>query len=457
MRKHLMAGAAAAALLSLTLVVSSPALAQDASDATVTDAAASSVAPDDATLAPDELDKLLAPVALYPDTLLTQILYASTFPLDVVKAGRFVDNSAEMADKDRASAVEATDWDPSVQALAAGFPTVVTRMNENIDWTETVGDAVLVQTDDVLNSVQRLREQAADTGYLTSNDAQVVEVGGDMITIAPANPEVVYVPAYDPTVVYTTPAPAQSVVYVDDGNSDLTDALASGAIIFGTAMILNEIFDDNDPWDNYWRGPSSIDWNNNDFHARPGINVGGGVNLDNSHNNNFANIDRDKVNFDRNRPGVNNDLVGVGGGRVGTLDRDGIDRAHDRSFKPDVDKRNAARDKMAARKADGGAVPSLRPAGATTDRPAVNRPAKGPKTPAVARPAGPKPTINRPAAAASKPAVAKRPANVSRPQAGARPAVKKPPPKATAFERTGGSRAGAASNRGRASAGRGRR
>ncbi len=105
----------------------------------------------------------MAPVALFPDTLLAQILYATTYPLDIVKAARFVTQSADLPDKERAAAVETMDWDPSVQALAAGFPDLVTRMNDHIDWTEQVGDAVLVQTDDVMDSVQRLRDQAAET------------------------------------------------------------------------------------------------------------------------------------------------------------------------------------------------------------------------------------------------------------------------------------------------------
>lgn len=136
-----------------------------------------------------DLDKLMAPVALYPDSLLTQILYASTAPLDVVKAGRFIAEKPDLAPKERTAELEKSGWDPSVQALAAGFPDLVTRMNDHLDWTEQVGDAVLAQTDDVMDSVQRLRDKAAETGALTTNDAQTVTVSdNDTITITPTDP-----------------------------------------------------------------------------------------------------------------------------------------------------------------------------------------------------------------------------------------------------------------------------
>ena len=159
---------------------------------------------------------LLAPVALYPDPLLTQILVASTFPLDVVKADRWVAANADLATDARSAAAEAEGWDPSVAVLAAGFPTVVQRMAADLDSTETLGDAVLAQTDDVLDSVQRLRAQAAATGYLDSNEAQTVtEDEGGEIAIAPADPEVVYVPSYDPAMAFTTAPTAPTVVTTD--------------------------------------------------------------------------------------------------------------------------------------------------------------------------------------------------------------------------------------------------
>jgi hypothetical protein len=427
---------------------------------------------DEALLSADQLDELLAPVALFPDTLLAQVLFAATYPFDVVKAGRFVEQNAALPDKDRAALVETAAWDPSVQALTAGFPDLVTRMSDHIDWTEQVGDAVLVQTDDVMDSVQRLRDQAAETGYLTTNDAQTVSVDVDnTISIAPTDPNVVYVPAYDPQVVYSTPAPAQ-VVYVDDGaGTDFGDALATGAIVFGTAMVLDNIFDDNDPWDNYWRGPSHVDWNNHDFNPRPNIDINGDLNIGSNNTisggNRLTNIDRDQVKIDRDKVKIDRDgvrdKVGDGGRdgaqqRIGNLDRDGIDRTRDRSFKPDTDKRAAARDKMTARKAAGRDVATLPAAVTRRDQAGVQGGDAKTKIANAPRPA----KVNTPVAARNqekigKPAAAKRPANVSKPKAASRPAAHKAPAKSSAFKQSGGSRAKAASHRGKASGGKRKR
>ena len=149
-------------------------------------------------LSDDALDDLVAPVALYPDSLLTQVLVAATYPLDVMKADRFLDDNADLPDQERADLVDLEDWDESVRVLAAGFPDVLARMADEIDWTEEIGDAMLAQTDDLLDAVQRMRAQAEAAGNLESNEAQAVEVEGDSISIAPADPQVVYVPAYDP-------------------------------------------------------------------------------------------------------------------------------------------------------------------------------------------------------------------------------------------------------------------
>ncbi len=329
-------------------------------------------ATDAGLLSPEDLDKLMGPVALYPDTLLTQILMAATYPLEVVKAARFVEENADTPDKERAALAEQSGWDPSVQALAAGFPSIVTRMNDHLDWTEQVGDALLAQPDDVLDTVQRLRDEAADTGYLTTNDAQTVIVNADdTITIAPTNPQVVYVPAYDSNVVYTQPAPATNPVYVESGTgSDFTDALATGAIVFGSALILNEIFEDDDPWEDYWRGPPPVNWSNNDFQARPrtDVNVDGDVNIGSNNTINrgdraFTNIDRNNVNVDRNNVNLDRDTTRIDRDktdldrtRIGSQDREAIDRDRERSFNPEDAQRAEARDKIAARKAEGGAV-----------------------------------------------------------------------------------------------------
>ena len=97
----------------------------------------------------------MAPIALYPDALLAQVLVAATFPLDVVKADRFLDANKDVPEKERADKAAQEDWDPSIATLAAGFPSVIARMADDVDWTENLGDAVLAQSDDVLDAVQR--------------------------------------------------------------------------------------------------------------------------------------------------------------------------------------------------------------------------------------------------------------------------------------------------------------
>lgn len=162
---------------------------------------------------PEELDQMLAPVALYPDPLLMQVLMAATYPLDVVKATNW---SKAHPDKKGDAAVQAVapePWDVSVKSLVA-FPQVLLVMSDKIDWTQKLGDAFLGQQKDVLDSVQRLRRQAQAAGNLTSNPQQSVTAQGQTIVIQPADPQVIYVPAYNPTVVYGAWAyPAYPPVY----------------------------------------------------------------------------------------------------------------------------------------------------------------------------------------------------------------------------------------------------
>lgn len=455
MRPGMWARLAGVPLLAMLLTGAPVALAQDQAEETL---------PDATLLSQADLDKLLGPVALYPDTLLTQILLAATYPLEVVKAARFVETNAEIPAEERVELAGDSGWDPSVQALAVGFPSIVTRMNDNIDWTEQVGEALLAQPDDVLDTVQRLRDEAAATGYLTTNDAQTVTVNAnDTITIAPTDPQIVYVPTYDPNVVYTQTAPPQ-VVYVDNGSgTDFSDALVTGAIIFGGALILNEIFDNNDPWDNYWRGPPRIDWNTNDFHPRPDVNVNGDVNIGRNNNtinrinretttidggNRISNIDRgDRTNI------AGGDRIDIDRTRIGSADREAVDR----NFRPDDAQRNEARDRIAARKAGGEGVATL-PATTRPRTEGTQQRLDAAKASGQLRPA----TVNRPvatdrAANMNRATASERAKNVSRPATGSRPAANRAPARTSSFEKAGGARAKAAGNRGKASAGNRRR
>jgi hypothetical protein len=153
------------------------------------------------TFKQEELDQMIAPIALYPDSLLTQILMASTYPLEVVQADRWTKQNKDMKGDALAKALEAQPWDPSVKSLV-NFPQVLAMMSEKIDWTQKLGDAFLAQQKDVMGSVQKLRAKAQASGNLKTTKEQVVRVEQETIIIEPASPQVVYVPTYNPTVVY---------------------------------------------------------------------------------------------------------------------------------------------------------------------------------------------------------------------------------------------------------------
>lgn len=151
--------------------------------------------------APQELDQILAPIALYPDSLLSQILMASTYPIEVVQAARWSRANPGLRGDAAVRAVEQQSWDPSVKSLVA-FPQVLSMMDEKLDWMERLGDAFLSQQRQVMDAVQELRQKAQAAGNLQSNEIVHVQPQGQTIVIEQANPQVVYVPYYDPTVIY---------------------------------------------------------------------------------------------------------------------------------------------------------------------------------------------------------------------------------------------------------------
>jgi Protein of unknown function (DUF3300) len=156
---------------------------------------------------PEEIEALVAPIALYPDSVLSQVLMASTYPLEIVHAARWVKANPKLKGDDAVKAVENQPWDVSVKSMVA-FPQILEPMNDKLDWTHKLGDAFLAQQKDVFAAVQRLRARAKDSGNLKSNEQQNVVVeqapagGQTIVKIEPANPQVIYVPAYNPTVVY---------------------------------------------------------------------------------------------------------------------------------------------------------------------------------------------------------------------------------------------------------------
>ena len=151
----------------------------------------------------EQLDQLLAPIALYPDALLAQILMAATYPLEIVKANRWFRDPrhAALSGDQLAAALEAETWDPSVKALVT-VPQILMMMDANLDWTEELGDAFVAQQADVMDTIQRLRQQAAAAGALWSNSQQRVTEEGQGIVIEPANPGYIYPPLYNPALVY---------------------------------------------------------------------------------------------------------------------------------------------------------------------------------------------------------------------------------------------------------------
>jgi len=148
-----------------------------------------------------ELDQMLAPVALYPDSLLSQVLMASTYPLEVVEAARWSRAHAGLVGDEAVRAAADKDWDLSVKSLLA-FPQLLSRMDEKLDWTRGLGDAFLAQEAQVMDTVQQLRQRAQAAGHLLPDERQRVVADGSAIVIEPADPRVVYVPYYDPYVVY---------------------------------------------------------------------------------------------------------------------------------------------------------------------------------------------------------------------------------------------------------------
>jgi hypothetical protein len=279
---------------------------------------------------------------------------------------------------------------------------------------------VLAQTDDVLAAIQRLRSKAQENGYLVDHPAQEIVQEGDAIYITPADPQVVYVPTYDSQIVYAAPAAGPPVYYYDDYDGGWEDALVAGGIILGSAIVLDEIFDDDD-WDGWgdWDDDVNVDWDGGDI-----------------------TIDRDEINIDRGDVGggQRGDRLGDGERRsIGELERPaiaagaGIGAAAAARGQPvsTPAARDAARQKISSRQSSGAGVATL-PA----------------RQPSVSR-AG---ASSRPTAS-SRPSAASRQAQIAKPS-GARAPTARAPSKSNAFQRSsGGNQARAASSRGRSSAG----
>jgi uncharacterized membrane protein YgcG len=157
-----------------------------------------------AKLSREQLDRLVAPIALYPDALVAQILSASTFPTQIADAEDFVSSHSGLSAADLGAQADQQQWDPSVKALVQ-FPSVLANLSKNLGWTSEIGDAYYNQRQDVMNAVQEMRKKAKKAGNLKSTTQLNVEDKDDQIDIQPVDPNIVYVPAYDPWVVYGYP------------------------------------------------------------------------------------------------------------------------------------------------------------------------------------------------------------------------------------------------------------
>lgn len=393
-------------------------------------------ADDSGLLSDTELQTLVAPVALYPDTLLIQILVGATQPLEVIKADHFLSDNEGRDPAELKPEIEAEEWDPSVEVLATAFPDVIGDMAAHIEWTETVGDAMLAQSDDVMDAVQVMRTQAINSGALISGEEQTVEVEEEEVIITPTDPEVVYVPQYTADEVYAT-------------DTSGTDLLVAGAIGFGTYALIDAIFDDDDDWDDYWGCRNCGGWGGGPIIRDPDIDidVDGNVNIGNNIGNG-------------NRP----------------------DRNPDGSWKPEDGRADGAKDKISQKRNENGdtKLPINKPdrGQASTDdlrnqlsnragaeditrpasRPEINRSGNADRAAAIdktkERAGGG--AVDRPAAAkkaaAKKPAVAKKATSVKKPAA---KAVHKNP--SAMKKRASGTKSRQASSRGKASSHRAKR
>ncbi len=205
-----------------------------------------------------QLEQLVAPIALYPDSLVAQILAASQYPTQIVEADRFVQQNSSMNASQRSAAAAKQDWNPSVVALVS-FPSVLHNMDQNLSWTSALGEAYYNDSSGVLKAIQTMRNRAYQAGTLKTTPQQTVTVqsggggGTQTIIIQPSNPEVVYVPTYNPTVIYGAP----TTVY--PGYTS-TDMMASALLGFGAGVAVGAVT--ASAWGCNWGG-GSVTYNNN--------------------------------------------------------------------------------------------------------------------------------------------------------------------------------------------------
>ncbi len=238
-----------------------------------------------------ELQQLVAPIALYPDALVAQIVAASTHPTEIVEAARWLQQNSGLTGTDLAQAANNQSWDPSVKSLTA-FASVLNNMNTNLSWTSALGEAYYSDPQGVMSTIQAMRAKAQAAGTLQSTSQQTVTAQGSTIIIQPASPEVVYVPAYNPTIVYGAP------VAVYPGYSD-ADLALTGVLAFGAGIAVGALIASSDGWGwNNWNsnwGGGNVIYNRNVYISNNNI----------YHNNNWNNWNHNH-NWNRNTNWNNN-------------------------------------------------------------------------------------------------------------------------------------------------------
>ena len=253
---------AALTWLALILTASQEVRAQTPpADQSAAETATTDTATEQETKVPDaELDSLVAPIALYPDPLLSQTLVASTYPVELMQLQQWMGKNTGLKDQALADAVAKQPWDASIQGLAT-FPDVVEMLAGNIQWTSDLGNAFLAQQPDVMAAVQRMRAKAQGTGTLKTTEQQKVETqttdaGQQAIVIEPADPSVVYVPSYDPAVVYGAPAyPYPTVTY--------PGYVAGRGLAFGAGLALGTAWNGGWGYNCGWgNGDVNVNYNN---------------------------------------------------------------------------------------------------------------------------------------------------------------------------------------------------
>jgi len=215
----------------------------------------------------DQLDSLVAPIALYPDPLLAQTLAASTYPLEIIQVQQFLTKNSGLKDKALADAVQKEPWDPSIQSLAA-TPEVVKRLADDIQWTTDLGNAFLAQEADVMAAVQRMRKSAMDKNVLKTTEQQVVQTkvieSKTVVVIEPASPQVIYVPTYSPVVVWGPPVYPYPPIYYPPPPPPGSVALA-----FGVGLAMGAWWGGGGGWGyNCGWGGNNVTINNNNTFVR---------------------------------------------------------------------------------------------------------------------------------------------------------------------------------------------